>query len=238
MVTVDFDLLGLKNGEKVLDIGCGEGRHSWELCRLHNCSVHAVDIEPVSLEKARWVLIYMDQQNESNGKWHVVRGDVMNLSFRDASFDRIICAETLEHVPSDIESIQELVRVLKDDGALAVSVPTYLTENICWKLSKQYHNQPGGHVRKYRTKELAEILSQNNLTIYAIRHKHGLHSFYWILRCIFGINKKNSPIPALYHKFLVWDMKTSTWPIRMLDKLLNRFLSKSVVIYLRKRNEQ
>jgi SAM-dependent methyltransferase len=237
VVTIDFDLMGLKSGDQVLDIGCGEGRHSWEVCRLRDCSVHAVDIEPSSLEKAKWVLVFMDQQRESNGRWHVIRGDAMSLSFKDASFDKIICSETLEHIPDDQRGISELVRVLKDDGVLAVSVPTYLTEAICWKLSKGYHNQPGGHVRKYKAKELAASLRQNNLTIYAVRHKHGLHSFYWMLRCIFGINNKKSLIPSLYHKFLVWDMKTRTGPIRLLDSLFNRFLSKSVVIYMRKGQE-
>lgn len=237
MLTIDFDLLGIRSGDRVLDIGCGEGRHSWEACKRTDCSVYAVDIEPASLEKAKYVLVFMDKQKESNGRWHVVRGDAMNLSFKDVSFDKIICSETLEHIADDQRGIRELVRVLKDNGTLAVSVPTYLTEAICWKLSKGYHNQPGGHVRKYKARELAASMRQNNLAIFAVRHKHGLHSIYWLLRCLFGINNEKSLIPSLYHKFLVWDLKTRTKPIGLLDNLLSLFFSKSVVIYIRKRQE-
>jgi ubiquinone/menaquinone biosynthesis C-methylase UbiE len=237
VLTIDFDLLGIKSGDRVLDIGCGEGRHSWEACKRTDCSVCAVDIEPASLEKAKYVFVALDRQKESNGRWHVVRGDAMNLSFRDASFDRIICSETLEHIRDDQRGIRELARVLKDDGILAVSVPSYLPEAIFWKLSKDYHNQPGGHVRKYKAKELAASLHQNNLTVFAVRRKHGLHSIYWLLRCIFGINNQKSLIPSLYHKFLVWDLKTRSTSVRLLDSFLNLFLSKSVVIYIRKRQE-
>lgn len=234
MLTVDYELLGIKDGERVLDIGCGEGRHSWQACKQSHCLVCALDIEQVNLKKAHHVLWLLDKQEESKGKWVLVRGDIISLPFEDGSFDKIVCSEVLEHIPDDKQGIKEMVRVLKDDGTLVISVPSYLQESICWRLSTDYHENPGGHVRIYKASELVSKLRQYNLDIFSVRHKHALHSFYWISRCLFGVNNEKALIPSLYHKFLVWDINTKSRPIRMLDTLLDSFFSKSVVLYARK----
>ena len=238
MLTIDYKLVGIKDGERVLDVGCGEGRHSWEACKRTDCLVCALDIEDANLVKAHHVLWHLDQQGESRGKWILIKGNIISLPFKDASFDKIICSEVLEHIPDDQHGIKELVRVLKDDGILAVSVPSYLPEAICWKLSRNYHNNSGGHVRIYKASELTTKLRQNNLHIYAVRHKHALHSFYWISRCLFGINNEKALIPSLYHKFLVWDIKTKSKPVHLIDSFLNNFFAKSMVFYARKNQKQ
>ncbi len=234
MLTVDYELLGIKDGERVLDIGCGQGRHSWQACKECDCLVCALDIEEADLKKADNMLCLMDQQGESKGKWLVVRGEIQSLPFEDATFDKIICSEVMEHIPDDQQGIKEMRRVLKDDGILAISVPTYLQETICWKLSRYYHHKPGGHIRIYKASELVSKLRQNSLDVYAVRRKHALHSFYWISRCIFGIDNEKAKIPALYHRFLVWDIYNNKKPIRLLEDFLNRFISKSTVVYAKK----
>ena len=234
MLTIDYDLIELKDGEQVLDVGCGEGRHSWEACKRKDCLVCALDIEEVNLKKAHSALYLLEQQGETRGKWLIVNGDITSLPFKNASFDKVICSEVLEHVPDDIRGIQELVRVLRDNGTLAVSVPSYLPETICWKLCRDYHDRPAGHTRIYKANEIISKLQQNNLYIFAIRHKHALHSFYWISRCLFGVNNEKALIPSLYHKFLVWDIYNNSKPVHLLDSFLNKFFSKSLVLYARK----
>lgn len=234
MLTIDYDLIGIKDGERVLDVGCGEGRHSWEACKRNDCLICALDLDEANLKKAHYALYLMEQQGETRGKWLLARGNITRLPFKDASFDKVICSEVLEHIPDDLQGIKELVRVLKDDGTLAISVPSYLPETICWKLSGDYHGKPGGHIRIYKASEIISKLQQNNLDIYAVRHKHALHSFYWISRSLFGVNNEKALIPAIYHKFLVWDIHKNSKPIRLLDNFLNKFFSKSLVLYARK----
>lgn len=237
MLTVDCNLLGIKDGEQVLDVGCGEGRHSWEVLRRNGCLICALDIGEESMVKAGYVFRLMDEQGESKGRWALLRGDAMSLPFRDGCFDRVICSEVLEHLPDDERGIRELVRVLKGDGVLAISVPTYLTESIYWKLSKDYHSNPGGHVRKYKAGELIASLRRHNLCIHAVRHKHALHSIYWLLRCLFGVGNERAPVPSLYHRFLVWDLETRSRPVRLLDDLLNHLFPKSLVLYAHKNRQ-
>ena len=237
MLTIDYELIEIGDGEQVLDVGCGEGRHSWQACKQSDCLVCALDIENANLKKVHDILQHLDDEGEFKGMWAVIGGDITSLPFQDASFDKIVCSEVLEHIPDDHQGIKELVRVLKDDGILAVSVPCYVPEAICWRLSRDYHSNPGGHVRIYKAAELMSKLRQNNLNIYAIRHKHALHSFYWISRCLFGMSNEKAMVPSLYHKFLVWDIKTKSKPVRLLDSFLNNFFAKSIVFYARKGSE-
>ncbi len=234
MLTIDFDLIELKDGERVLDVGCGEGRHTWEACKRNSGLVYALDIEEDNLKKVHYSLFLMEQKGEVRGKWLLTRGNITSLPFADGSFDKVICSEVLEHIPDDHQAISELVRVLKDNGTLAVSVPSYLPESIIWKLSKTYHSKPGGHIRIYKTGELVAKLKQHDLLPYATRHKHALHSFYWISRSFFGVENEKARLPALYYKFLVWDIKRKSKPVRLIDDFLNKFFSKSLVLYARK----
>ena len=238
MLTIDYALLGVGEGQHILDVGCGGGRHSWGVYSQFDCQVCALDLGENDLKKTRYVLGVVEDERQRSGKWVAIQGDAMRLPLREASFDRVICSEVLEHVHDDRQSVAELVRVLKPGGLLAVSVPTYLTESIYWRISKEYCNNSGGHIRKYKVTEITDLLRQSNLHIYDIRHKHALHSVYWLLRCLFGIKKEKALIPSLYHKFLVWDLKARTRPVRLLDDVCNRIFPKSIVIYAKKEADE
>ena len=116
-----------------------------------------------------------------------VNGDALRLPFPDATFDRIIASEVLEHLSGDEQAIAELVRVLRPGGRIAVTVPTRFPERICWALNYRYHDTPGGHVRIYRQHELETKLERSGLTLRGSHHAHALHSPYWWLKCTFGI---------------------------------------------------
>lgn len=238
MLTVDFNLFQIRDGQRVLDVGCGLGRHSWEACRRDHCAVYAMDIDLESLQKAKYMLYLMEHGKEAKGELNVIQGDALSLPFKDASFDKVICSEVLEHLAEDEQAVRELVRVLKYGGELAVSVPAYLIETIYWGLSKDYHSNPGGHIKIYRERELISLLRCNNLSVYAIRHKHALHSIYWLLRCLCGIKKEKALLASLYHKFLTWEITNKSRFIQRVESLLDFVFPKSIVIYLKKAPER
>ena len=93
----------------------------------------------------------------------VVQGDALRLPFADATFDRVIASEVLEHIPEDDSAMAELSRVLRPGGTMAVTVPRFGPEAVNWALSDEYHDVPGGHVRIYRRSTLVERLRRAGL---------------------------------------------------------------------------
>jgi len=235
MITVEPDLLGIKDGDITLDAGCGNGRHSWEVCNKNHSQIVAFDIDTVCVKKNKYMLDSLRQQKGIAGNYHLLIANVTKLPFKDGAFNKIICSEVLEHIPEDKRTVEELIRVLSKDGAIGISVPHYLAESICWKLSKDYYGFPGGHIRKYKTRELLELVKATGLSIYTIRHKHAFHSFYWVMRCVFGVKKENALIPFLYNRFLEWDLRTNHRFFRWIEGILNLLCPKSVAIYARRR---
>jgi SAM-dependent methyltransferase len=235
MITIEPDLLGINDGDITLDAGCGNGRHSWEVYNKNRSTVVAFDIDPVCVKKNKYMLDSLKEQKEIKGDYHLLIASVTKLPFKDGSFDKIICSEVLEHIPEDKVAVQELLRVLRKDGSIGISVPHYLAESICWKLSRDYYGFPGGHIRKYKTRELLTLVDTAGLSVYAVRHKHALHSFYWLLRCVFGVRKEKAAIPAFYNRFLEWDLRTNHRFFRWVEGLLNRLCPKSVAIYAKRK---
>ena len=120
MLTVDFDRLGLLPGDRALDLGCGAGRHAFEMYR-RGADVVAFDQDAEELARVREMFAAMRAAGEvpAGAEADVKEGDALALPFADGEFDRVVAAEILEHIPDDIEAIAEMVRVLRPGGTLA-----------------------------------------------------------------------------------------------------------------------
>jgi SAM-dependent methyltransferase len=235
MLTVDYDRLGIGPGTQVIDVGCGAGRHSFEAYR-RGADVIAFDQDAAGLADVDTLLHAMGEAGEApeSAKAQVVVGDALALPYPDDSFDSVIASEILEHIPSDDAAIAELIRVLKPGGTLAVTVPRWLPERICWLLSDAYHANEGGHVRIYRADELRAKLTGGGLTFTHSHHAHGLHSPFWWLKCAVGVDKPDHPAVKAYHRLLVWDMMSQPKLTRATEAALNPFVGKSVALYFEK----
>jgi SAM-dependent methyltransferase len=235
MLTVDFDRLGLRPGERVLDMGCGAGRHAFEMYR-RGADVIAFDQDADELAGVRELFAAMKDEGQvpDGAEADVKEGDALALPFADGEFDRVVAAEVLEHIPADIQAIQELVRVLRPGGTLAVSVPRWFPEVVNWKLSDDYHNTPGGHIRIYTDKELVSKLENAGLELEGRDYAHGLHSPYWWIKCAVGVKNDDHPLAKAYHRLLVWEIMEQPAVLRAAGRVLDPLIGKSMVLYLRK----
>jgi SAM-dependent methyltransferase len=235
VLTVDLDRFGVERGQRVLDMGCGGGRHAFALYR-RGADVVALDMDAAELKGVREMFGAMALAGEApeGATATALRGTAYALPFADASFDRVIAAEVLEHLPDDRRAMAELVRVLKPGGRIAVTVPRWGPELVCWALSSAYHEAEGGHVRIYRGSELLRRLTSAGLEPVGSAHTHGLHAPYWWLKCAVGVDDAEHPLVKAYHRLLVWDMMKAPALTRVAERLLDPVVGKSLVLYLRK----
>ena len=165
----------------------------------------------------------------------IKEGDALQLPFADAEFDRVVAAEVLEHIPADIQAIDELVRVLRPGGTMAVSVPRWFPEVMYWQLSEDYHNTPGGHIRIYTDKELVTKVDRQPGWQYVGKdYAHGLHSPYWWIKCAVGVRNDDHPLAKAYHRLLVWEIMKQPKALQLAGKVLDPLIGKSLVLYFRK----
>jgi SAM-dependent methyltransferase len=235
VLTVDFDRLGITAGTRVIDVGCGAGRHAFEAYR-RGADVVAFDQDTVELNNVDSILAAMRDAGEvpASAKAEVVKGDALDLPYADGTFDCVIASEILEHVPEDDRAIAELIRVLRPGGSLAVTVPRWLPERLCWMLSKEYHSNEGGHVRIYRASGLRDKILAGGMRFTHHHHAHGLHSPFWWLKCLVGASNSDHPAVVAYHKLLVWDLMQRPMITRAAESALNPLIGKSVALYFRK----
>ena len=237
MLTVDFDKLDLQPGHLVLDMGAGAGRHAFEVYR-RGAHIVALDYSLADLKDVSGLFAAMTDAGEAPAGTvaATVNGDGTRLPFLDDTFDRIICSEVMEHIPDDSAAAAELARVLKPGGTIAVTVPTWFPEKVCWALSDEYHAPfvEGGHVRIFTEASLRTRFRDAGLKPGAVHHAHALHSPYWWLKCAVGPTNDTNPLVAAYLKLLVWDITKAPKLTRWTEKLLNPVLGKSLVLYSKK----
>jgi SAM-dependent methyltransferase len=240
VLTVDFDRLQVGPTNRLLDLGCGGGRHAFEAWR-RGAVVVALDASEAELKEVRAVLGGMLDAGEiptPGGQIALggpTTGDARALPFADATFDCVIASEVLEHIWADELAIAELARVLKPGGRMAVTVPTRWPERVCWALDHHYHDTPGGHIRIYRQRDLEEKLAAAGLWLRGSHHAHALHSPYWWLKCATGVDRVDPPLVVRkYHDLLVWQITRRPAWLDALDRALGPVLGKSLVVYTQK----
>jgi ubiquinone/menaquinone biosynthesis C-methylase UbiE len=234
MQTVDFAHFPLEAGDWVLDLGCGEGRHVISAYVAADVNSFGVDLSLDDLRTTRDKFNDFAEPDNQAKSFGLSSANALQLPFADDSFDKVICSEVLEHIPDYRGALAEIRRVLKPGGLLCASVPRRWPEQICWALSEEYHNTPGGHIRIFRADELSGDIERLGFRRYHRHWAHALHVPFWWLKCLFWNNQDQNWLVRQYHRLLVWDLMEAPVLTRTTEKLMNPVMGKSVVMYFRK----
>jgi len=163
-----FLLEHVASGERVLDVGCGEGWFASELVRA-GTSVVGIDVAEEPLRRAR----------ERDGELDLRLVDADRpWPLDDASFDAVWAGETIEHVVDTIGWLAEIRRVLRPGGRLLLSTPDHGRLRVLWlALSRRAfegHFDPrADHLRFYARSGLSRLLGELGFHDVAVRAAAG-----------------------------------------------------------------
>jgi len=138
-----LELCGDIRNITILDLGAGTGRFSIELANK--------GANVVSFDQATEMLnVIKEKTSKLDITLAMVRGDGCQVPFKDCSFDGIICIQVLGHLPTYMNVLREMSRVLKEDGFIIVSFPNIKS---CYLPAALYvnftHRAIGSNVHSY-----------------------------------------------------------------------------------------
>lgn len=230
LLTVDLERLEVNPGDLVLDAGCGEGRHCFGMLG-RGAQVVGFDLDFASMRDAAKRLRREAAARQSLGE--MTQGDIFQLPFADATYDRVICSEVMEHVHSYQNAAVELARVTKPGGRLAITIPTETSEHLYLRMGDEYFESPGGHIRIFKPRQLARALAVAGLSTVGVGFAHGFHTPYWVLRSIMHLpNADDSALVRAYRLFLI--RATGSKLMDRLEQGLNFVCPKSLILYAEK----
>ncbi|MEE8476262.1 MAG: methyltransferase domain-containing protein [Myxococcota bacterium] len=230
LLTVDLERLRVRPGDLLLDAGCGEGRHCFGALE-RGARVVGLDLDRNALRLAAGGL--RGRAGELGSLGEMVQGDTFHLPFADATFDRVICAEVMEHVHDYRGAARELARITRPNGRVAVTIPTAISEHLYLRLGDDYFESPGGHIRIFRPRELAKGLAEAGLATVGVGFAHALHTPYWALRSVAGLPRADrSGLVRAYRRFLI--RAAGSRALGALEGVLNYCFPKSLILYAEK----
>ncbi|MBI2085903.1 class I SAM-dependent methyltransferase [Candidatus Daviesbacteria bacterium] len=244
-----------RQGDKILEVGCGNGYYLSLLNRLGlKISLTGIDNDKAALFDA--------QRFIGDERISLFLADAAKLPFKDSSFNKIICSEVIEHVKDDKKVLQEIHRVLKSGGIMVLSTCDinypFFWDPINWLLQHVFktHIKRGfwsgiwnQHLRMYEKKEVEKLVKEVNfkistsesLTGWCLPFNHYIINFVarLIARYIY-LNK----LPEQFAEGLIkfknekqsLPVKSLFWLVNTFDKLNDLFPQKNgVSIFIKAR---
>lgn len=225
---INLDMLRLKPGDSILDVGCSYGDQAMRIAK-QGLKVYGVDNLPNLINKFR------KTAQENKLTCFPVVGEAKNMPFKNGQFDAVVATEVLEHIPSAKEVIDEIFRVLRSHGRICISVPTKFSEKIFSFIHPMWL-QNSGHVNIFSRRDIVEMLKEAGFKIEKIEMHNFEWTGFWIVHSFFKTKFDSTGSPLENHHlsekyFKIWNYLDKLKIGRYLLWFGNLILPKSFYIY-------
>lgn len=163
--------LDLKSGNRVLEVGCGNGYYLSLLNRLSlKLDLTGIDVDDLALKDAAKFI--------NDKKIKLLLADASKIPFPDNSFDKIVMSEVIEHVANEKGVLREVYRVLKPGGIMCLTTCNinypFLWDPINWILQRFFHTHIKAgfwagiwnqHTRLYKEQQVEKLLRKANFKV-------------------------------------------------------------------------
>ena len=151
-------------GDRVLDVGCGEGRFAAELARA-GAQVVGIDVAEEPLRRARARHPELDLRIvQGEGPWQLP----------DAGFELVWAGEVIEHVADTARWLSEVRRVLDRNGRLLLTTPNHSRIHLALHGVQRYSHPLGDHLHLYSRASLTEVLGEFGFDTVTVRTAGGV----------------------------------------------------------------
>lgn len=228
---IRIKLLGVKKGDKVLDLGCSHGEQAFMFAR-QGLKVTGIDASKSLVAKLN------RQANKEGIDCEGFIGNIEKLPFKKNSFDAIVATEVLEHIHRPETAVRECFRVLKRNGRICVSVPTQFSEKVFSLLHKNWVKN-SGHINVFSTKEILSILTSAGFKVLKQERQNFEWFVFWLIHSLLKTDFDDTGSPKGYKRvsdgyFKIWNYLFRLRIGRRLMQIGNTFFPKSIYIYLTK----
>jgi glycosyltransferase involved in cell wall biosynthesis/ubiquinone/menaquinone biosynthesis C-methylase UbiE len=234
-----LDYLELQEGDSVFDCGCGMGFYLMTMGKLRPLKLVGLDGD---MDRLRWA-------RRERVPASLLSGDIFHLPVAAETFDKVLFSEVLEHLSDDCRGLQEIHRVLKPGGILALSVP-HARYPFWWDPINATWTRLGGqpirtgpiagiwsnHERLYEPQDLIHKIQASGFALEAVEEQTH-YSFPFIHFLVYGIGK-----PLIEKNLLPESLRTSADRFRGENNTGSRLnpinLGVGVFRYFDRRNEE
>jgi SAM-dependent methyltransferase len=154
---------GVRDADRALDLGCGDGAFTAELAGAGATAV-GVDVAAAAIARA--------QARHPGLEFRLAPIDGP-LPFADGSFDVVWCSEVIEHVADTARWLSELRRVLVPAGRLLLSTPNHGRVRLALGGIERFSDPLGEHLHLYSRRSLARLLHEFGFREVSVRTAAG-----------------------------------------------------------------
>jgi len=226
-----FDGVVIKKGDKVVDIGCGEGAY------IRFCSARGADVTFVDIDEDKVRTLEKRLKTEAKGK---VKGIVSNsdpIPLDDGCADFVICTEVIEHVPDPQAFLSELVRLGHKDTTYIITVPDGRSEYLIKDIAPPQVFQEPNHIHIFSDDDFDDLITAGGLEIVKKEYLSGFWAIWFLLKWSTsepGEKLNENVHPATYFWTMAWEEMLKHPNGARARAALDKTLPKSQMVIARK----